>query len=139
MSNTSEEIDINQDLKDEGGIPVIENSKPVEFYEFADLVMKCKCGEVNTFQKGVPSNQAIQLLLVGTPDSQIRLTCEKCSADIMLCMVKSSEEDMIEFRAKAELELNKDKENESVQKTDKTVEMDMGVSSDNQSSTEINS
>ena len=112
-------------------------SKPVDIYDYADLTMICSCGNTVTYDKGIPENNAVQLLLVGRSDSSIKFTCEKCNTTIELKMIESPEEDKIIYRERDKVN-NTPVTDEPVQETSETNQVDLGVSTDNQPTTEVN-
>jgi hypothetical protein len=57
-----------------------------KLYEYGNLAVVCSCGSVQILGEGV--EQGIQITLVNKEDSFIQLRCDKCNADIKLCLLE---------------------------------------------------
>ena len=118
-------------------VPTQPTKVNVESYEYSDLTMICKCGKHMVFDKGIPENNAVQLLITGRSDSSVKLTCESCGASIELRMLPSPEEDMIAYRERDRI-IKESTENESIQEAGQEVQVDMGISDSDQPIAETN-
>jgi len=55
-------------------------------YEWADLVIQCKCGNTQTLNTGM--NDGLQLLLFPTDKSFVKLMCDKCDSELTLRLIE---------------------------------------------------
>jgi hypothetical protein len=81
-------------------------------FEYGDLVVACKCGQVQYLEKGV--QHGVQLMLVPREGSFIKLACDKCESEISLKFIEGTkpEEPITEETNEGVQEENK--ENETV-------------------------
>lgn len=66
----------------------------VKRYEWADLVMICKCGHVHLVKDGM--QEGVQLTLLPTENSFIRLMCEECGSELTLQFVEGKAPEITE-------------------------------------------
>jgi hypothetical protein len=97
-------------------VPEVVPNPEARKYEWSDLVIQCKCGNMQTLNKGM--SDGLQLLLFPTDKSFIKLMCDKCDSELTLRLIEGVKPDDVD-----ETVISEEKQDEGIQKEDKQEEV----------------
>lgn len=95
-------------------VPEEVKAPEVKTWQYSNLVIKCKCGNVQTLGQGVENG--IQLILAPSEASYVKLMCNKCDSELTLQLVEG------EKPTGAEITEVERVSNEGIQEEDKQEE-----------------
>jgi len=93
-------------------VPEIIPNPEARRYDWSDLVIQCKCGNMQTLNKGI--NDGLQLLLFPTEKSFIKLMCDKCGSELTLRLVEGVKPEDVDIT-----ETSTEVQDERIQEEDK--------------------